>query len=183
MIRRMGGLFAGRDPRRPIAGATGGRGARRLVPLAGAVAVLATAACASNPRPPATVAEPVSLAADPTDPIAVELEALRAAVIDYYRTERPEHWDLFVYELQQGAIFLPGVLYEGSPPAIGVWHLVVEDGRMALVRQPPVPPKFPALMFYWGVYVTCEEGVWRVTGEYFLVDEVSLVEPDGPERG
>jgi hypothetical protein len=177
MIRRMGGLVAGRDRGRAIAGATGGGGVRRLVPLVGAVVVLSAAACASAPTPPATAGAAVSLAADPTDPIAVELEALRAAVIEYYRSERPEHWDVFAAELERDAIFLPGVLYEGSPPAIGIWHLVVEDGRTALVRQPPVPPKFPAVMFYWGVWVVCEEGVWRVTGEYFLVDEVSLLEP------
>lgn len=172
--QRMGGRRRGRI------GDGAGRGrVRRLAPLAGAVTVLAVAACASHARPPAITGALDSRVADPSDPIAVELEALRAAVIDYYRSERPEHWEVFVVELERGAIFLEGVLYEGSPPQIGVWKLVVEDGRTALVREPPVPPKFPALMFYWGVWVTCEEGTWRVTGEYFLVDEVSMVDSDG----
>lgn len=106
-------------------------------------------------------------------PTAEDLEALRAAVIAYYRTEKPENWEGFIAELERGAIFLAGEARRGRPPAIGIWHFVEAEGRPALVRQPPVPKEFPALMFYFGVYVTREDGTWRVTGEYYLVDEVS----------
>lgn len=154
-------------------------GVRRAVPILFAAALLSHFACTSGRPGPAPALpqpeDPASAAPPPSvpGPTVEDLEALRAAVIAYYRTEKPEHWEGFAAELERDAIFLAGELYEGSPPAIGVWHLEDAEGRPALVRQPPVPEKFPALMFYFGVYLTRQDGTWRVTGEYSRVEEVS----------
>ncbi len=165
---------------RAIEGLAMRSGARRVVSILCAAALLSHFACTSG-RPGPAPAPPDLQDRAPAvphpnvpGPTAEDLEALRAAVMAYYRTEKPENWEGFTAELERGAIFLAGENYDGSPPAIGIWHFVDAEGdRPALVRQPPVPEKFPALMFYFGVYVTREDGTWRVTGEYFLVDEVS----------
>lgn len=157
-----------------------------IVPVlrAAALSILASA-CA----PSGTVVGPEPLAPAPAAPApaaarwtAEDLEALRAVALDYYLSERPEHWEAFTAELERGAIFLEGELYEASPPAVGIWQLLAEQGGTALLRQPPVPKEVPALLFYWGLSVVREGRGWRVAGDFYRVEELVAAEPADPER-
>lgn len=131
--------------------------------------------------------EALELAPEPVPPdpasggerwTAEDLEALRTVVLEFYRTEQPESWEALATELERGATFLEGELYGGSPPAIGAWQLRDDGGRLALVRQPPLPREVPAVLVYRGVYVTREAGAWRVTGQYFLVEDLVSASDD-----
>jgi hypothetical protein len=135
---------------------------------AAAVALLAPG-CAARSRAPAGAPGPAALSAGLT---ARDLDDLRAVVIRYYRNEKPEHWESFVVELRRGALFLENELSAGSPPAIGAWHFESHDGRAALVRQPPAPTRFPAVLIDVGVYLARQGERWRVTEDYQVWDEV-----------
>ena len=90
-----------------------------------------------------------------------DLRKIKAAGLWYYVTKQPHAWQPFTVELGRGAYFPAG---EGRGPHIGSFELVLENNRLALVRQPPIG----SVMVYFGFYLAKVDGEWIVLDDYFM---------------
>jgi hypothetical protein len=99
-----------------------------------------------------------------------ELQEIRAAAIRYYQEKKPEMWEVFVEELQRGALFLKKDLPEIGQPAIGIWR-IEQDHGIALVRW-----SIDSMALYPGLQLARQEGRWTVTGD-FIREELFSPEP------
>lgn len=111
--------------------------------------------------------QPPAALADVTED---DLRQIKAAGLWYYVTKQPHAWQPFTVELGRGAYF---PAEGGRGPSIGIFELKQEDGRLALVRQPPLEPPVVA---YFGFYLAKLDGQWVVLDDYFLEERISFVE-------
>lgn len=90
-----------------------------------------------------------------------DLAEIKAAVLRRFEARKPgsigEGW---AEELRQGGLF---TTKQGLPPGIGTFDLILEDGRLALVRQPPPEPP---LTVHFGFYLARLDGRWVVLESY-----------------
>lgn len=108
------------------------------------------------------------------DVTEADLAEIKTAALRHYKTRKPgsigEAWE---EELRRGALFPAG---DGYGPAIGTFKLTLEDGRLALIRQ---PTSFePPVLVYFGFYLTRLDGRWVVLDEYMLEEWISEVEEE-----
>lgn len=107
------------------------------------------------------------------DVTEADLAEIKAAVLRHYETRKPGTigyaWS---EELRRGALFPAG---DGYGPAIGVFKLELQGGRLALVRQPPPEPP---VMVYFGFYLAKLDGRWVVLDEHVLEEWISMDEEE-----
>jgi hypothetical protein len=109
-----------------------------------------------------------------------DLEQIRAAAIRHYRDAesepksewRSERGKVFVAELEGGGIFLEDEEPVGYGPAVGVWRYDLCDGRPALIREPDVPDKLPALLVYFGLFLSRQDGGWEAGEEFEITEKI-----------
>lgn len=120
-------------------------------------------ACASHRPVPQPRRDTASGTVEATHFTKEDLEGIRRAAMDWYRTKKPEHWDGLVEDLGRAGIF-------PEDAAIGLWTCETVWGKLALVRRQP-----PPAALFWGVYLARNEGKWTVTdgfvGEEFWKPE------------
>jgi len=111
-------------------------------------------------------------AAPPTlDVTDTDLAQIKAAGLWYYVTKQPHSWQPFTVELGRGAYF---PAEEGRGPSIGIFELELQDGRLALVRQPPIG----SVMAYFGFYLAKLDGEWVVLDDYFMEERTDFGEEE-----
>ena len=105
------------------------------------------------------------------DVTEADLAEIKAAVIRQLEARGPGTIGYgWTEELRRGALF---PAEHGRGPAIGTFELILEDGRLALVRQPPPEPP---LMVYFGFYLARLDGRWVVLDQYLVEQRISAVE-------
>lgn len=104
------------------------------------------------------------------DVTEADLAEIKATVLRYYETQKPERWEAFTEELQRRFIF---PIEKGESPRIGIFTVEKKDDRLALIRQPPVG----ANMFYFGVFLAEHDGQWVVLEEYFEHERTNYKDP------
>jgi hypothetical protein len=99
-----------------------------------------------------------------------DLAEIKAAVLQYYETRKPENWEGFSEELRRGAIF---PIEKDQSPRIGIFTVEKKDDRLALIRQPPVASN----MFYFGFFLAKLDGQWVVLEDYFEHERTNYEDP------
>lgn len=106
------------------------------------------------------------------DVTEADLAEMKAALLRYFETKKPHAWEGFSEELRRGAIFSAA---EDYGPAIGIFKLELQDGRLALVRQPR-PDN--SLMVYFTYRLARLDGRWIVIDDSYIEERISVVKEE-----
>lgn len=95
------------------------------------------------------------------DVTEADLAEIKAAVLRRFEAREAgsigEGW---AEEIRKGEMF---TTKQGLPPGIGTFDLILDDGRLALVRRPPPEPP---LTIHFGYYLAKLDGRWVVLETY-----------------